>query len=83
MFLVDPNNAVLSTANIPPQRQDWWLEEWLEDTPLADLPPEVFMCIMDFVDWPLSWKQAVKIREKLMAERTAINDLNIEHSVVS
>lgn len=26
-FLVDPNMRIISTANVPPQREDWWKEK--------------------------------------------------------
>lgn len=26
LWLVDPHNRILSTANVPPQRQDWWVD---------------------------------------------------------
>ncbi|KAG5747133.1 hypothetical protein H9Q70_010189 [Fusarium xylarioides] len=35
LFLVDPAIPVISTANVPPQRQDWWPEEL---GPTGDLP---------------------------------------------
>ncbi|RYP52187.1 hypothetical protein DL768_002629 [Monosporascus sp. mg162] len=40
MFLVDPHVRVTSTANVPPQRRDWWAEELRRSVPrLAALPP--------------------------------------------
>jgi hypothetical protein len=27
LFLVDPNLRIISTANVPPQRKDWWADE--------------------------------------------------------
>ncbi|KAF5539539.1 duf1665 domain-containing protein [Fusarium phyllophilum] len=35
LFLMDPAIPVISTANVPPQRQDWWPEEL---GPIGDLP---------------------------------------------
>ncbi|KAL1612138.1 hypothetical protein SLS60_000361 [Paraconiothyrium brasiliense] len=31
LWLVDPHQRVISTANVPPQQQDWWLESVLGD----------------------------------------------------
>jgi hypothetical protein len=74
MFLVDPDIPVLSTANVPPQRQDWWEEEIRHIGPLGRLPQEIFEHVMSFVEYPLSWTDAVAVREKLMAERSEISD---------
>ncbi|KAF2106544.1 hypothetical protein BDV96DRAFT_507694 [Lophiotrema nucula] len=47
LWLVDPNIRVISTANVPPQQMDWWLDAVLGSTPqsrdaaAAALPPEL------------------------------------------
>jgi Protein of unknown function (DUF4246) len=75
MFLVDPNKPILSTANVPPQRRDWWAEKLRNDGVLPELPDELFDHVVAVVpDFPISWAQAVEIRENLMAERGALND---------
>lgn len=75
MFLVDPNRRVLSSANVPPQRKDWWSEH-VHDTPaLSRLPAELFTQVIDMVDsFPLSWENAVAIRADLMKERSAFTE---------
>jgi hypothetical protein len=83
LFLVNPGIPVLSTANIPPQRRDWWSGAVRQIEPFANLPQEIFNSIMEFVEYPLSWDDAVAIREKLMAERTAINDQGLAYLIVS
>ncbi|CAK7225274.1 hypothetical protein SBRCBS47491_005831 [Sporothrix bragantina] len=73
MFLVDPHRRVLSSANVPPQRKDWWSEH-VHETPtaLSRLPNELFSHVIDLVDsFPMSWDQAVAIRADLMKERSA------------
>ncbi|CAK7216895.1 hypothetical protein SCUCBS95973_002967 [Sporothrix curviconia] len=72
MFLIDPHRRVLSSANVPPQRKDWW-SEYVHDTPaLSRLPNELFTHVIDLVDsFPLSWDQAVEIRADLMKQRSA------------
>jgi hypothetical protein len=82
MFLVDPNIPVLSTANIPPQNKVWWGEEVRKIEPFTKLPQELFDNIMEQVTYPLSWEDALKVRESLMAERTAINDAHLQSVVV-
>jgi hypothetical protein len=47
LWLVDPNKRIISTANVPPQQQDWWVNAIFGDTPqsrdavMAKLPAEV------------------------------------------
>ncbi|KAE8308479.1 hypothetical protein BDV41DRAFT_581455 [Aspergillus transmontanensis] len=75
MFLVDPYIRTLSTANVPPQRKDWWTEEVRKVPPFRSLPLELFEMIIDQVrDFPLSWEEAVEVREALMDERGALID---------
>ncbi|KAF2739548.1 hypothetical protein EJ04DRAFT_484494 [Polyplosphaeria fusca] len=70
MFLVDPHVPILSTANVPPQRKDWWAGEVRRLGRFAELPEELFEMIIQRVDdFPLSWPDAVQVREELMAER--------------
>ncbi|RAK95595.1 DUF4246 domain-containing protein [Aspergillus ibericus CBS 121593] len=73
MFLVDPHIPVLSTANVPPQRKDWWADEVRNVPPFNRLPREIFNMIMLHVTgFPLSWEDAVKARQDLMDERGAL-----------
>ncbi|KAE8136091.1 hypothetical protein BDV38DRAFT_284334 [Aspergillus pseudotamarii] len=87
MFLVDPYIRILSTANVPPQRKDWWTEEVRKVPPFRSLPLELFNMIIDEVrDFPLSWEEAVEVRQALMDERGALIDYTndeIEESTFS
>ncbi|EKG09891.1 hypothetical protein MPH_13098 [Macrophomina phaseolina MS6] len=75
MFLVDPHIPILSTANVPPQRKDWWAQEVRKVEPFASLPEELFQNIIELVDgFPISWQDALEIREKLMEERGRMTD---------
>jgi len=75
MFLVDPHIQILSTANVPPQRVDWWAVEVQKVPPFSDLPVELFDRIMEHVeDFPISWDEACEMREELMAERGRANE---------
>jgi hypothetical protein len=53
LWLVDPNRRIISTANVPPQQRDWWVEAILGSTPekrkaaLSKLPPEIVSLILD------------------------------------
>ncbi|KAJ7226606.1 hypothetical protein C8J57DRAFT_1389174 [Mycena rebaudengoi] len=60
LFLVDPHTRIISTANVPPQRGDWWADVREGDR--------------DFVegqDWPIGFEEANELREELMEERRA------------
>ena len=35
LWLVDPFQRIISTANVPPQQMDWWLDSLLGSTPEA------------------------------------------------
>ncbi|KAI9930716.1 hypothetical protein MW887_011472 [Aspergillus wentii] len=75
MFLVDPHIPILSTANVPPQRRDWWADELRNVPPFHALPLEIFNNILEYVDdFPMSWEDAVEVRQKLMNERGALTD---------
>ena len=70
MFLVDPHVPVLSTAHVPPQRKDWWVEQVRNIKPFGELPMEIFDMIMDVVEgFPFSWEEALKMRTRLMEQR--------------
>lgn len=74
MFLVDPNIQILSTANVPPQRRDWWAEEVAKIPGFHSLPLEIFNMIIHHVDFPLSWEDALEARQNLMKERGGFNE---------
>ncbi|RYO87169.1 hypothetical protein DL766_009449 [Monosporascus sp. MC13-8B] len=75
MFLVDPHVRVISTANVPPQRRDWWAEELRRTVPrLAALPPEIFDRVISEVEEPWGFEEARRIRRGLMDRRGAMND---------
>jgi len=85
MFLVDPHIRIISTANVPPQRRDWWAEEVRKVDRFAVLPREIFERIIDEVqDFPISWERALEIREELMGERGLMTEeLNDQMTEVS
>jgi hypothetical protein len=79
MFLVDPHIPILSTSKVPPQRADWWSPEVRKADQFEALPAEIFNSFVEGVSGlPMSWADAVEIREKLMAERGLLaKELNI------
>ncbi|RVD89466.1 uncharacterized protein DFL_000473 [Arthrobotrys flagrans] len=82
VFLVDPHTRVISTANVPPQRKDWWEEVLNADSGkrLNRLPQELRDMIVDSVDdFPIDMEAAKKLRVDLMEERkTYVEDQNRE-----
>ena len=71
LFLVDPNIKIISSANVPCQRKDWWREEIGGgfDTVLPrELGDLVFGAVEDF---PIGMEEAKEIRLQLMEERKA------------
>lgn len=80
MFLVDPDIQVLSTSVVPPQRRDWWADEVRKVPPFSQLPAEVFDMHIEQVDeFPVKWKDALKIREELIEEQSAVVDQTNAH----
>ena len=72
LFLVDPHIRVISSANVPCQRRDWWVEEVERSRALpVKLPLEMKEIIgnLEDGDFPMSLKEAKKLRLELMEER--------------
>ncbi|KAH0027932.1 hypothetical protein KCU78_g3809, partial [Aureobasidium melanogenum] len=79
LFLVDPFQRIISTANVPPQQREWWAEAVQGlDCKLDKLPAELRHQVMSEVDdFPVSLDEAKKLREELMDERRAfVRDFN-------
>ncbi|KAL3490985.1 hypothetical protein BJX62DRAFT_225529 [Aspergillus germanicus] len=73
LFLIDPSRRVISTANVPPQREDW-CKEWREatrDVLAPRLPVELQQMVHRDVDFkPMTLDEAKTYRLELMDERT-------------
>ena len=69
LFLVDPSIRVISTANIPPQRHDWWTGELTRLSALGKLPLELQYQVMKEADFPIQMEEAKSLRGELMEER--------------
>ncbi|THC87646.1 hypothetical protein EYZ11_012908 [Aspergillus tanneri] len=72
LFLVDPHIRIISTANIPPQRADWW-EGTLDirkDLLGRRLPLELQEMVLQNMDnFPLTMDEAKELRLELMEEQ--------------
>lgn len=69
-FLVDPHLRIISSANVPPQREDWCQErENAVDQALARLPPELQNIVNNDMATPITMDEAKQYRLELMEER--------------
>jgi Protein of unknown function (DUF4246) len=75
-FLVDPTQRVLSTSVVPPQQQDWLVQELADDQ--KQLPPaftrtgdehDLGPKIVSYMPGPMSLEEACATRDELMLER--------------
>ena len=80
LFLVDPNIRVISTANVPPQQQEWWAGEvmQLQDSLISNFPPELQKEIVMQAQFPIELGEAKRLREELMVERREYMDMHGE-----
>ncbi|KAF5383139.1 hypothetical protein D9615_005036 [Tricholomella constricta] len=83
LFLVDPGIRIVSTANVPCQQKEWWIEKVVEATAaaagagekgrgnaIAELPLELRDHIFGDVDeFPIGLGEAKEVRVQLMEER--------------
>lgn len=74
-FLVDPHLSIISSANVPPQQEDWWRErQELVGRLLGEkkLPPELQnMVNREFGVFPITMEEAKQYRKELMEERSS------------
>ncbi|KAH6627525.1 hypothetical protein F5144DRAFT_652147 [Chaetomium tenue] len=48
LWLVDPFQRIISTANVPPQRLDWWVKAVFGSEPeIGGMPPELFQILLE------------------------------------
>ncbi|KAL4993640.1 hypothetical protein BDV10DRAFT_189787 [Aspergillus recurvatus] len=77
LFLIDPSRRIISTANVPPQREDW-CNEWAEVTRnvlASRLPVELQAMVRENLDFtPMSMDEAKGYRLELMDERSLKSD---------
>ena len=71
LFLVDPNIRIISTANVPCQRKDWWSQIVRgQRGGISGLPVELQDAILDGVDgFPITLEEAKGLRHELMKEK--------------
>jgi hypothetical protein len=70
LWLVDPHYRICSTRNVPPQRNDWWLDAALQNCKWPPLPNEIVCEITRYLDdFPVSMKQARRWKEKFREQQ--------------
>jgi hypothetical protein len=76
-FLVDPSRPILSTANVAPQRKDWWVDRLIQTQALRGLPQELQDHVLDEVEeFPMDSEEGEKQMLKVLnAYRDAQVDL--------
>ncbi|KAH1546324.1 hypothetical protein LV164_007421 [Aspergillus fumigatus] len=72
-FLVDPHLSIISSANVPPQQEDWWKERQEVVGKLLNerLPAELQNMVNEGLDaTPITLEEAKQYRKELMEERS-------------
>ncbi|KAH2173780.1 hypothetical protein KXW37_000628 [Aspergillus fumigatus] len=72
-FLVDPHLSIISSANVPPQQEDWWKErqEVVGKLLSERLPAELQNMVNEGLDaTPITLEEAKQYRKELMEERS-------------
>lgn len=73
LFLVDPHIRIISSANIPPQREDWWKErnKTVKKVLARKLPVELQNIVVDYIAATdsIPMDEAKQYRLELMEER--------------
>jgi hypothetical protein len=72
-FLVDPHFSIISSANVPPQQEDWWKErqEVVGKLLSERLPAELQNMVNEGLEaTPITLEEAKQYRKELMEERS-------------
>ncbi|KAJ2741665.1 hypothetical protein GGI20_005026 [Coemansia sp. BCRC 34301] len=77
-YFVDPSTRIPSAAIVPPQQQDWQFEDILAYEPFRSLPSLVVDGIMDKVDFPISLKEAKRLRPQVRQDTGVDKDITFE-----
>ncbi|GJJ73235.1 hypothetical protein EMPS_05593 [Entomortierella parvispora] len=68
-FLINPQQSILSTSEVPPQQKDWIMGGGFVDEVEKRLPAELVEQVEEQMDWPMSMAEAKNHRLDLMKER--------------
>ncbi|CAG7943600.1 unnamed protein product [Penicillium salamii] len=74
-YLVDPHVRIISSANVPPQRDTWWEErEMVLERALAKLPVELRDMVRKQADDTIGLDEAKRHRLNLLKERKVLGE---------
>ncbi|KAJ2413529.1 hypothetical protein GGI10_003002 [Coemansia sp. RSA 2530] len=74
-YFVEPAVRIPSTEIVPPQQKDWWMEDVLAHEPFRSLPELLVDGIMAKIEFPISQRDAKKIRSDMVTEVGYLNGL--------
>lgn len=70
LYLVDPHIRIISSANVPPQREIWWTErDRVVDIALARFPREIRDMVDEYADNTIDEEEAKRLRVKFLKEK--------------
>lgn len=73
-FLINYQNNVLSTYDVPPQQSEWFEYELIRGRCFGKLPDDAVKIIVSYLDYPIQLSETKKDRLELMKERSYIKD---------
>lgn len=79
LFLIDPHRRIISSANVPPQQEDWGRhrQKLVNEVLSQKLPPELqTMVEKDMPPAFMTMDEAKAYRLELMAERSVQTEAN-------
>lgn len=81
LFLVDLMIRLISTSQVPPQREDWWHERIAARSckGFDRLPDEIMGQIIEEVGYPITMREAQKLRQELAAQRMEYVQKSTKH----
>lgn len=81
LFLVDPMIRLISTSQVPPQREDWWYEKIGAPSGMGlnRLPNEIKSQVVEEVGYPITLREAQKLRQELAAQREEYVQKSTKH----
>lgn len=79
LFLIDPHRRIISSANVPPQQEDWGKERQnlVNNLLSQNLPPELQNMVEEDMPSPfITMKEAKDYRLELMSERSVRSEVD-------
>lgn len=83
LWLVDPHLRIISTANVPPQQQSWWMENTFDnitESQAEGIPPTVAQLLLSRVPDHPGLQEVLKTGQRLPQEITDMVKAEVEES---